>query len=516
LRFRFLRKPSKLKLIGKVNMLSLGLDVGTTGCKATAIDNKGRIVSFAYESYNLIIPGKGMSELNGDIVWESVKSVLKVVASECKKDIKAIAVASFGESFVCLDDEGKSIGNSILFSDFRGTDEIEDILKVIDKKELFEITGMPINSMYSLNKLLWMKKNTKTYEDAKYIMLYGDFITYKLSGNRRIDFSLASRTMMFDYKNKSWASKLMNKFDIDSNKFSKPIAPGDIIGKISIEMANEIGLSEDVILVAGGHDQICAALGAGVIDACDSVDGMGTSECITTVLSDKMDTDFMLENNFCIEPYAIEGKYVTLAFNPAAGASINWYRKTIEKTRDSAFEKTGESIFAAMEKECPDEPSTVMMVPYLAGTGTPYMDSNASGAILGLKVSTQRGEIYKACLEGICFDIMLNAKLLADMGTAIKKLICVGGVTKSDMLMQIKADSMGTPITRLKVKESGTMGLAMLCFVALGEFESFEKARVLVQTEKTFEPNEEKHKIYLNSYEKYKRAYKGLKNIDSI
>jgi len=495
-------------------MSSIGLDVGTTGCKATVINKFGEAVSYAYQNYDLIIPKKGMAELNSDIVWESVKSVLQSVAKECSDEIEAMAVASFGESFVCLDENGVSLGNSILFSDQRGTEEIEDILAVIDNKELFDITGMPINSMYSLNKLLWVKKNTRMYDDAKHIMLYGDFITYKLSGKRRIDYSLASRTMMFDYKKKAWADELMQKFDIDPAKFSDPIAPGERIGNISKSASDETGLGENVVLVAGAHDQVCAALGAGVLNEGDSVDGIGTSECITTIISSAENTDYMLDNNFCIEPYVLDGKYVSLAFNPAAGASIDWYRSTVEKTRNEEAAKSGESIYAAMESECSGEPSTVLMVPYLLGTGTPYMDTNVSGAMLGIKVSTSRGELYKACIEGICFDIMLNARLLADMGTVVSNLICVGGVSKSDMLMQVKADIMGLKVTRLKVKESGTMGLAMLCFVALGEFDSFEEAaKVLVKPEKTFVPNEENHAVYMEKYNIYRRAYKGIKYI---
>jgi len=318
-------------------MSSIGLDVGTTGCKATVIDIDGRVVAFGYEDYDLVIPGKGMSELDPNVVWESVKSVLKQVSKQCASQIKAIAVASFGESFVCLDGDDHVLANSMLYSDIRGTEEINDILEVIDADELFRITGMPINAMYSLNKLLWLKKHTDIYEKSKYIMLCGDFIAYRLTGRRVVDYSLASRTLMFDYKSKAWADELMKKFDIDSSKFSKLVAPGDVVGNITGKMAEELGLGDDVLLVAGAHDQVCAALGAGVINTGDSVDGIGTSECITTIISDDYDTDFMLKNNFCIEPYAIDGKYVTLAFNPAAGAAINWYRHTIEKTRSWAY-----------------------------------------------------------------------------------------------------------------------------------------------------------------------------------
>ena len=491
-------------------MSSIGLDVGTTGCKATVIRENGEVAAFAYKGYDTEIPQPGYMELNPEIVWRGVQTVLAKVAEVCADEIDAIAVASFGEAFVCLSENGETLSSSILFSDYRGTDEIQDIIEKIDKQSLFELTGMPINSMYTLNKLLWVKKNSTVYDDAKYIMLYGDFISYKLSGKRFIDYSLASRTMMFDYKKKGWARDLMVMFDIDVDKFSEPIECGGVIGALDESVAKKLGLKPSVVMIAGAHDQVCAALGAGVLNHGESVDGIGTSECITVLLSEDFDTSFMLENEYCIEPYVLADSYVTLAFNPAAGAAINWYRSTIEKTRS----ETAEDIFCEMEKECPNAPTGVIMIPYFLGTGTPYMDSRMSAAFLGLKSSTTRGDLYRACLEGLCLDIKLNVQKLKEMGTQIEKVYCVGGAAKSDLLIQIKADVMGTETLRIKKTESGTVGLAMLCFKALGVFKDFDEAtEKLIETEKVFLPDRDKAMTYDALFEQYKRAYRGLKFI---
>jgi len=150
----------------------------------------------------------------------------------------------------------------------------------------------------------------------------------------------------------------------------------------------------------------------------------------------------------------------------------------------------------------------------MAGTGTPHMDAAASGAILGIKLGTQRGEIYKACLEGICFEIMLNARLLEDMGSRISSLMCVGGVSQSDMLLQIKADIMGIPVSRLQFKEAGTMALAMLGFTATGAFSGLEEAaKTMVKPERTFEPDMANHARYIERYEMYQRIYGNIKRI---
>ncbi len=493
-------------------MAVIGLDVGTTGCKATVLAQDGSVLDYAYESYDLIMVGRGMAELDPRVVWESVKKVLRKAAAG--KEITAISVASMGESFVCLDAYDNPLGGSMLYSDVRGTKETEQIRAAFDEKELLSITGMPMNPMFTLCKLLWVSQNTDQYSKAKYLMLFEDYIGYMLTGQRAIDYSLASRTMLLDIKKKEWASGIADRFGLDTGKFSTPVLAGTEIGCLRKEVAAELGMSEKTKFYAGAHDQACAALGSGVLEEGDCVDGMGTSECITTIIRSDSDPDLMLKNNFCMEPYVKEGTYINLAFNTSAGASVNWYRKVIERERLQDAKATGKDIYAIMEAECPSEPTSLLFLPYLAGTGTPYMDTMANGAWLGMKLETTKGDLYKSCLEGICFEILLNANLVAETGTNIQNMKCVGGLSNSDMLMQMKADIMGQAVTRLKVKESGTLALAMLCYVAEGAYRDYaQAAEAMVKIDRTFEPDLRKHAIYAEKYESYKRIYHALKTI---
>lgn len=495
-------------------MAFIGLDVGTTGCKATVVDTGGSVLAYAYREYTPYIPAKGRGELDANEVWDAVKDVLGRAAGECGAEIDAIAAATFGEVFVLVDQAGNVLSRAILYSDERGTDEQADIAAKIDGNTLYGIVGLPISSMYSLAKLLWVKKHTDDYDKAKYIMLFGDYIAWRLTGERRIDYSLASRTSLFDVRKKQWSDNVASRFGIDTRKLSKPIATGQVIGSLRESVAEETGISKRAVLVAGAHDQICAALGAGVLNEGECVDGMGTSECITTMLGDIDQTDTLMKNSFCVEPYIIEDRYVTLAFHLCAGAMVDWYRTTIDKDRNERFKREGKSIHAAMEQEAPQAPTTLFVLPHMAGTGTPYMDAAAEGAILGLKLSTTRGEVYKACLEGMCFEIMHNAALLKSIGTHISSLVCVGGVSQSDMLLQIKADVMGIPVTRLKFKESGIMGLAIMSYTATGHYGSLgQAADVMVRYERTFEPNMQNHAVYQDKYAVYQNIYKGIKAI---
>jgi xylulokinase len=216
----------------------------------------------------------------------------------------------------------------------------------------------------------------------------------------------------------------------------------------------------------------------------------------------------MRANNFCIEPYAVEDAYVTLAFSTTGAAILGWFCNSFAQEVDPR------SVFRVMESECPKGPTDLFVLPHFAGSGTPHMDPFSTGAVLGLRFNTTRGDIYKACMEGICFEMLQNAQLLKSMGTSITSMTCVGGGTKSEALLQVKADIMGIPIHRLKTQESGTTALAMLCAVACRDFSDMEEAATnMVNIDKTFTPNEKYHRVYQERFSIYRNIYPSIASL---
>jgi xylulokinase len=259
-------------------MVYIGIDVGTAGSKATAIDEAGRVRSYAYQEYKAVRTNEGFAEIDPVSVWQTVRCVIARAAAEAHQPVRAIAVASLGESFVALDREDRVLRNSMLYSDVRGSEEIADILEKFDAQRLYDVTGMPVNAMYTLNKLLWMKKHEpKLYCRIDKLFLFGDYIGYMLSGERCIDYSLASRTMFFDFAQHRWGDGVLAAFGLDAAMLSKPVPIGRVIGRVRPALAEELNLTADTLLVAGAHDQVCAALGAGVLEKGQCVDGIGTS-----------------------------------------------------------------------------------------------------------------------------------------------------------------------------------------------------------------------------------------------
>lgn len=494
----------------------LGLDIGTTGCKATIIDFNGNKKTSAYREYSLENPGPGLEELNPEKVWNSVQQVIRKTTENYQgKEIKAISISSFGEAAVPLDSKGNVLYNSIMYIDKRGEEEIKQLKQNLNEKEVLQITGTSIHPMYTLGKLMWLKKHKpKVYNKTRKFLLYADFILYKLGGEPVINYSLASRTMAFDVINKKWSGKILNTAGIDKNKLPEPVPSGSIIGQISKTQAAKLDLPEKVLLVAGGHDQPCAALGAGIIKNGIAVDGMGTVECITPAFKQPIISKQMAEANLVCCPHVKDDMYVTYAFNFTGGSLLKWYRDNFGYEEKQLAQKRGADVYDILIEKAAKQPTDIYILPHFAGSGTPYMDTESRGAIIGITMETGKKEIIKAVLEGITYEMMINLECLDQAGVEVNELRAVGGGAKSDYWLQLKANMMGKKIVSLNITEAGTLGVAMLAGTAAGIYNSLEEAvDKLVKIKKEFYPDKEKYQLYQQRFEIYKKIYPGIKNI---
>jgi xylulokinase len=499
-----------------VKISLIGLDIGTTGCKCTLFDLEGNIVCFSYEEYKTENPKPGYYELNPENVWNLVKTVIYNTINSYKGEpVTAICISSFGEAAVPVDSHGNVLGNSILYMDKRGSEQSIRLEKELGKRKVMELTGVPIHPMYTIGKIMWIKENMPDiFNKVWKFMLFGDFISFCLTGLAVIDYSLASRTMAFNVIHKKWEEKILRFARIKQDMFSKPCPSGTIIGNVKRDIAEELGIPQNALVVVGGHDQACAALGAGILSEGLAIDGIGTVECITPAFDKPVLNELMLKYNFNCAPHLKEGMYVTYAFNFTGGSLLKWYRDNFISQKEEITVKRKENIYALLDTKAPKIPTDLLVLPHFAGAGTPYMDTSAKGAIIGLSFNNKAPEIYRAILEGITYEMAFNMECLDKAGIKINKLRAVGGGAKSDLWLQIKADIMQCKIERLNVSEAGTLGTAIMAGVATGAFTSIEDAsKKIVKVSKEFYPNTKFREKYIENYNRYKRVYKNIKDI---
>ena len=489
-----------------------GLDIGTTGCKMTVFDEAGSFLGKAYREY----PARreaGGHEIDAGVIMQSVYDVMAETATR-HPDITGIGVTSFGETFVMTDEEGLPLHPAMLYTDPRGAAECAELTEKLGAEKIADITGLAPHEMYSISKIMWIKKNRpEIYAKTKRIFLIEDFVVWNLTHNAQIDYSLASRTMAFDITSLSWSGEIFDTAEIDTALMSKPVPTGTAAGTVMADAARRTGIQTNCVVVSVSHDQVAAAVGAGAFDGSVAVDGAGTVECLTPIYDSLPDIDRMRKNNFSVVPYVVPGKYAAYAFSYTGGALIQWCADTLAKEEKRVAEQTGTSIHRYMEKLYrKDEPTGLLVLPHFAGAATPYMDIGSKGAILGLELSTSEIDIYRACMEGVVYEMRLNYEALQGSGIRFQKMNATGGGAQSRIWIQMKADVLNLPITALATTDAGTVGSAILTGIAVGMFKDLQDgaARMVKETE-TFYPRAKRHEEYMKIYERYKKVYDAVR-----
>ena len=489
-----------------------GLDIGTTGCKIAVYDEKAQLATTVYTEYD-IKRVSGLHEIDLNEVWNSVKKLLKQLAGEYP--LSALGVTSFGETFAMLDADDKIVAPSMLYTDPRGDEECEQLLARMREEAISFRIGVRPHSMFSLPKVMWIKNHMpEAYAKAKRVLLVQDFVVYKLSGVAQIEMALAARTMAFNVEKKVFDTEILEAAGVNPELFSKPVAPGTVAGKILSGVADEVGMPKDLTVVTGCHDQIAAMTGAGIFDSDVAMDGSGTVECIPVIL-DKVPKDMnVYKYGYSVVPHG--DKYACYVVSYAGGATLKWYRDTIAQYEKEQSERDGTNVYAILDRMVKaDEPSGLLISPHFAGASTPHMNSRAKAAIVGLTFETGRGEIYRALMEGVAYEIKTNLDILEQFGASPRKLRATGGGASSPIWNQIKADIMNVPITALSCKEVGAAGTALVTGHAIGIYDDIKKyASIMAPDKKTYVPNPEMVKKYMPFYKKYEKLYDAVQSLD--
>lgn len=490
-------------------MSLLGVDIGTTGCKAAAFSEEGVCLAHAYREYGIHHPGPGLAELDSREVWNKTREALREVAVATRHDpITALSTSSMGEAGVLVTHDRQILGNSILFFDTRGEEYIQALLKAFSRESFYEINRNLPGPNYSMPKLMWLRDHQKDlFQKADRFLLWADAPGFLLGCEPTACHSLASRTLLFDLRKADWSDELLAWSGIARNKLGRIVPGGTVIGTVSDTAAAELGLPGGVKVVSGGHDQCCNALGAGIVSPGRAVCGLGTFECITPVCHGIPDAQGMLANGLSLEHHVLPDLYVSFVYNQA-GLLVKWFRDTFARNETAG---PGEDIYDLLTTEMPAPPTRLLVLPYFDPSGPPGFVTDAAGAVIGLKTSTTRGEILKAIMECVTLYFADSLAPLRALGINTGEFVATGGGAKSDAWLQIKADIFGVPILRPRITEASVLGAAMLAGIATGAFaRATEGVARFVKTDRVFEPDPGRHQIYQDKLGKYRQLLPAL------
>ena len=494
----------------------IGLDLGTTGCKAIVFDAEGRALGRAFREYAVICDAPAKAEQDANQVWALTKEVLReAVAGSGPTQVRALSVSVQGDAIIPVDREFNPLHPAILGMDYRSAPQARRCEEKFGAFPLFQRTGMRPHPLNSLAKVLWLRDTAPhLLAHAWRVVTYADFILGRLGGGAVLDHTMASRTMAFNLANKTWDAEIHRELDLDPNQWSPPAPSGTPAGHLRAPLAAELGLPKGLLLLAGGHDQTCAALGAGVVGAGRGVVSTGTAEVLSTAFVQPSLTRTMFEGFYPCYLHAKAGMYFTFALNHVGGLLLRWWRDQFATQESLDASAAGRDPYHLMDERMTDGLSPVLVVPHLNGSGTPICDLEARGAILGLTLATTRHDVAKALLESLCFELLFNLETLQTAGVRVDELVAVGGGARSERWLQLKADVLGRPIRPLRCREAACWGAALLAGTGAGVFRSLDDAAGrTVAFDRAYEPRPDRTARYRERYAAYQPAVAALREV---
>ncbi len=494
--------------MGGYGMSLLGLDIGTTGAKAVVFKENGRVIGKSYREYPLYVPSSDQCEVDPDEVWEAARQVMQVAVEQAggKDHLKAVGISTLGDSVTPIDKNGNVLARTIIgAADRRAVKQSGRIAGSFTRKTLFEKTGAPLHAFCMIPKIKWLQENRPdVFEKTWKFAGWQELVHLKMGLDGAMDYSLASHTMLMDIRKKRYFKELLQTCGLSTDYFFPLASSYSIVGRLTKVRARMFGLAPGIPVVAGGFDQCCSALGAGLLDTRKAALSVGTLEGITAVADTYSPDPALLEGNHGLGFYVLDGLYSTLAYVTTSGAVLRWYRDTLGAVEVRTAKSRGKNPYEIMIDSTPDRPSGVFVLPYFAGSGTPRLDPKQRGSIFGLTLDTDRSEIIKGMLDCICYEVRINLESLASAGFRIRKLRAIGGGAESGRWMQLKADITGIPVETTDVTEAGCLGAAFLAGLGTGVYSEPEDILEITKLAHVYEPRKSFKRNYDEVYQKYR------------
>ena len=495
---------NKLRIIEtkEVSMYYIGVDLGTSALKLVMMDSRGELVKSVSKEYPLYFPHSGWSEQNPTDWFLAVKEGLKELAAGAAEKIAGISFGGQMHGLVILDKDDNVLRPAILWNDGRSTKETDYLNNVIGKEKLSELTANIAFAGFTAPKILWVKNNEpEIFEKISKIMLPKDYISYMLSGSFCTDYSDASGMLLLDVKNKKWSQEMIKICSISEDMLPKLYESYEIVGNIKPELAKELGLNEDIKIIAGAGDNAAAAIGTATVGegACNI--SLGTSGTI-----------FISSKNFGVDKYNAlhsfdhaDGYYHLMGCMLSAASCNKWWMEDILKTEDFGGEQKGIDNLGE---------NKVFFLPYLMGERSPHNDPFARGSFIGMSMDTRREDMTLAILEGVTFALRDSLEVARSLGIEIKKTMICGGGAKSPLWKKLVANIMNVEVEVPVSEEGPGFGAAILAAVGCGEYDNVEAAtKAIIKIKEKIKPEEELVLKYEERYQKFKKIYPALKGI---
>lgn len=465
----------------------LGIDLGTTGTKTLLFNEKGEVLGKGYKGYGLITPEENIYEQSPEAWYDAVIESVKLATADFDGEIEGASVSAQGGSFTFCDLDGSDnlipLTNAVTWLDKRAGVEAEEL-----QEEVSKVSSIKLGAGSVIAKILWFKKyKPEVIKNTKLILSTSDYIYYKLTGNAVIDYTSAAMMGMFDNDNLCWNESLLSIVGLDKSVFPKILKAGDLIGVANKDFMEKTGLKGTLKLYCGLHDQFSASLGANYFSNGDLIVSTGTTWVVFARNEEKKSGIFSGRRH-------PDGGYGYFISAISSGTVLEW-----TKNNYGIPYKEIDDLAELCEID-----ENLMVFPFISGNGAYRGANKLSYGVERVSFKHQKGDVFRATMEGVAFEIKYIVDLYKEAGFNINNVIVTGGATRSGIWMQILSDVLGEKLYLSEQADGCCFGAYSVA--KKGESGSFERFDF---TGKTVEPNSQNTEKYANKFKKYNQILKN-------
>ncbi|MGC8779011.1 MAG: xylulokinase, partial [Candidatus Caldatribacteriaceae bacterium] len=427
-------------------------DLGTTGNKATLFDEEGNCIASSFSGYETYFPDALSVEQDALSYWKAVVASTRELLAQSRISREDVAVIAFsGQMMGALpvDAKGNPLYRILIWADRRSIQEVEWVRERIDEEKIYAITGHRLSANYSLAKILWFRNQKKEiYEKTHKFLLAKDFIVFRLTGKWVTDFSDASGTNLFDLVKETWSEEILSAVHIPVEKLPSPCPSTEVVGELTREAQEELGLSGKTKVVVGGGDGACAACGAGVVREGQAYHYLGSSSWIA--LASRHPFYDEGKRTFTFHHLA-RGLFMPTGTMQSAGGSYQWCRDALCGREKELADELGVSSYSLMDVEAERVAAgceNLLFLPYLMGERAPWWNPRARGAFVGLTPRHRKPHLIRAVLEGVALNLRIILDVFREKGVPIENIRLIGGGARGHFWPRILAGVFGMEVLR--------------------------------------------------------------------
>jgi xylulokinase len=500
-----------------------GIDLGSTSLKCVIYDPAGNVVSAGTRPTERVHPDPVHPEWtvwDPAQIWGGAAAAARDAMARlaAPRSIAAVAVTGMGMDGLPVDENGAWLYPFISWLCPRTEPQHQWWLKNIGAERTFAIGGNTLWRFSTALRMLWMAEHEPAIMARTHKwLLIEDFLNYMLCGRLATDYSMASCTLLFDQRARTWSRELLSASGVDGRLLCDPFPSGTILGEVNRAAASATGIPEGTPVVLGGHDYLCGALPVGAITPGVILDVTGTWEVVQATIPGPVLTPALQGMGATVECHVARDMYSAMGA-AVSSEMLEWYRREYGSDAKARAAARGCADWETLMEEAAASPPGsrgALFLPHMSGSGCPIVDTRSLGGFVGLSDRTTRGDILRALIEGLDYQLLdIIGAMQANLGVDVSKLVVVGGAVRNAFWMQNKADMIGRAIEVPDVEDASPLGAAMLAGIGAGVYRDERDAVEQVGKPVTkWEPDTRAAARYAEWFPIYKSIYPALASV---